>query len=155
MEMQGLPDWAVTRACDAIRAGTVADVSKDFPPSIPRVRDLAESYCAEYRMEQDKISDALQGQPFIEPPSPEERERVLVKIKTFADELRADVERDNARPQSKGGDGGSEQAILRQYKAMGIEPVRAGGILVSPALLGRLGRKPKGRGKSQGQGRQD
>lgn len=147
MEMQGLPDWAVTRACDAIRAGTVADVSKDFPPSIPRVRDLAESYCAEYRAEQEKISDALQGQPFIEPPAPEERERIKGKFKTFAEAFRADVEREgkaaeDGRGDTKGGDGGSQAAILGHYRAIGVEPVSIAGILISPELLRQLGRDP-------------
>jgi len=32
--------------------------------------------------------------------------------------------------------------LLGQYKALGIEPVWAGGILVSPALLQNLGRLP-------------
>lgn len=149
-ELQGVPSWAIERACDAIREGRAEGVSKDFPPSIPRVRDLAESYCAEYRMELDKIGDALRGEPFIEPPSAEERDRVSTKLRTFADALRADVEQqaqaERAPPDSAAMDAQraeqAHRAFLAEYKALGIEPIMAGGMIISPALLQSLGRLP-------------
>ena len=154
LELQAakIPSWAIERACDAVREGRAGDVSKDFPPSIPRITALAESYCTEHRAELDKITDALKGEPFLEPPSPEEKERVKAKLRTFADELKADIAAQDTKVRRQGRTPAppNNDVILAEYRARGMAPVMAGGVLVSPSLLAKLGKPLKGRARAQG-----
>lgn len=59
VELQDLPAWAVERACLAVRRGKVPDLNPDFPPSAPRLHQIAEAEMKAVRAEKEEISSVL------------------------------------------------------------------------------------------------
>ena len=105
-EVDGIPTWAVQRACDTIRMGNApskigdADlgISMAFPPSTVSVRKLAESYTNPFRKELTDIGDVLRAKK-IEHAVPEaERESVKAGLTSLARDMRSRLEPDANDP---------------------------------------------------------
>jgi hypothetical protein len=90
-ELHGVPTWAVCEACNRIRLGSAPGISHQWKPTPIQVRVLAASIMEPWKREAAQISEILRAPRFIEGLSEEERERVGVKLRTFAVELKEAV----------------------------------------------------------------
>ena len=87
-ELHDLPTWAIEMACNAIRLGQAKNISMTYPPSTIELRVLVLSYLKPLRDEMINIDQVLTAEKYREPISDAERQRVGVKMKNLADELR-------------------------------------------------------------------
>lgn len=87
-ELDGLPTWAIVRACEQIRGGAF-DELKTYPPSTIALRQIAKGYCEVPLTEMHQIAEVLQGEAAPEAISEAEKDRVHGLLRGLADELRA------------------------------------------------------------------
>jgi hypothetical protein len=88
-ELNGVPTFAVLRACHAIRTGQGgSDISLVHPPSTIAVYVLAQSFARPTRIEEGHIRIALHGAVQEPTVTPEQRQVVAGKLRRMADELR-------------------------------------------------------------------
>lgn len=160
--LKTIPLFAIKAACEDVKAGRVYDVDRrtgnripldpDFPPSTIRLRSVAQKHIDAMSAEKYRFDRVLRAKRALPPPIPE-AERAAVAQKFLG--LKADLERaaagdeleENKRKARIAGEhrARTDQLILGEYAALGIEPVRNDGMLVSPALARKLGglRGPK------------
>jgi hypothetical protein len=147
--LQELPLWAIARACHEIERGTVSDVSLDYPPAAPRLREVVLRFMAFQQEEYARITSLLRAR--IEPPrTPEEIKRMARAATAWLNgddpkkqELLASanaeriiaIEKVEARMRNEG-----RAFIEREYRERGEEPVRAGSLLVSRSLANMVRR---------------
>jgi hypothetical protein len=153
MELRDLPTWAVQQACVAIRTGSVTTISKNFVVSTIEVNDLARSYTDPMKVELAEIDEALSAKASGEV-TPEKQKMISTGLRKFGTDLRAKTGQLSLDEQNRADlkhrtellDAARERnnnAILREYQAMGREPVVGLGCLVSPDLAARLGLLPQ------------
>jgi hypothetical protein len=84
-----VPTWAVERACLDIRKGQAADIGpRTYPrPSTLAVRKLADAYAYKARCEINSITDVLRGRQADPVLTPEERAKLKLRWRGFADEM--------------------------------------------------------------------
>lgn len=143
MHLLDLPLFAIEKACQDVARGYVDGLSPDFPPSAPRLHQLAMEACEKLSTEALAIDRILVAELRVEI-SEDERARVSERFKELADRMRVTTiqpedqhrKAQAERRQKEAGD----RAILAEYAALSMEPIYASeGILVSPALLKVLG----------------
>lgn len=154
MHMQDVPLFAIEKACADVARGYVEGVSPDFPPSAARLHQLAIDACEALAREEANIKKILSAK-LAYTPSPEERERVKEKFRLLAEALKgmpADPETEQRKEEgARRIKEATERAKLREYEALGVEPVYAAdGFLLSPSLLKQLGAMPKPKEDSHG-----
>lgn len=82
-DLEGLPLWAVRKACNAITRGMVEGLSRDFPPAAPRLVDIVEGVMKHHRKEADQLRMILDARE-ESTVSPAERARVGEKVIALA-----------------------------------------------------------------------
>jgi hypothetical protein len=82
----GLPLWAIADACKDVSRGAVPDLNPDFPPSAPRLRQLADRYVSAVHKEAIEIKSVLSA-PSVLPDNPEMAKRVQERVKAGFAEL--------------------------------------------------------------------
>jgi hypothetical protein len=86
-DLMGLPVWAINAAARDITKGAVSDLNPDFPPSAPRIRQLAQQHLERPAAEMRDLRKVLHAR--IEPPDdPAMRERIKIGWKSLQAELR-------------------------------------------------------------------
>lgn len=150
--LQDHPVWAVESVCGALAKGMVDDANVDYPPSAARVVQLCTDKTTDLRAQRLKFQRVLAIKE-IRPPqmSGEQRERMRGKFQQLRDDLAPDqigederraLEESTRRKRQR-----DESLILREYKALGKEPLRtSAGVLISPWLAKKIGSttaKPK------------
>lgn len=86
-DLAGLPIWAVNAAARDITKGAVADLNPDFPPSAPRIRQVAQEHLDRPAAEMRDLKKVLNAR--IEPPEdPAMRERIKIGFQNLRNELR-------------------------------------------------------------------
>lgn len=98
--VEGLPTWAVQRACHALSSGKVDGVSLDFLPTTARLRQVAESYCTPLWDEQVQLHKLLEAEVEERPPE-SERLRVGQGLRSLADALAANAAAMDPKPKPK------------------------------------------------------
>lgn len=150
--LSDLPAWAIIRACQRFRDGTVTaaelgqrSIDHSFRPTTAQLRKVAIELVRPFGEESTRIFMTIRGTT-ERVAGPEERERVAKGFAEFQQRMRASVEsnRLDARRQAMERlaetDPQNRSAILEQYQAAGVAPVKDGaGNLVSLALLLRSG----------------
>lgn len=153
-----VPIFALREALDDIKHGRVMvrdkhgremPLERDWPPASTRVYDQAVKVMHNFVMEEIQIKRVLGPVKLAVPElAPDERRRVIPRIQRMAQEARtalepavdpdeqADREKREAaaaaaREESK------KQTILAEYRRLGVEPVFAGDLLVSPEMVRR------------------
>lgn len=154
--LRGVPLFAIRAACDDVKFGRVYDVEKrtgnripldpDFPPSTVRLRSVAQKHVDELANEKWRFDRLLRAKRIIAPPISEaERVRMAENFRRLqADMARcsADSDLEETARKVKAADEArarTEQTIIAEYEALGIEPVRNGGILCSLSMLKTAG----------------
>jgi hypothetical protein len=153
-DLAGIPTWAVCRACAMVKAGHDG-VSDVYRPTTIQVLKLCREVMSGASTEAARIERVFNAKPDGPQLSDDERAALGTKVKTFAAEFargdhrgtpssldamaaqrRAEVTADLAAS--------DDAAKLREYEALGIEPIKWGdGRIISVALLRTLGRLPK------------
>lgn len=95
-ELDGLPTWAIVRACEQIRGGGY-DEHKSWPPSTIALRGIVRSYCDLPQQEMHQIAEVLQGEAAPEAVSDAEKDRVHGLLRGLADDLRTANSNNSAR----------------------------------------------------------
>jgi hypothetical protein len=95
-ELQDVPQFAILRACQAIRMGQASGISLEYPPSTMQVRACAMVYASSLFTEIRHVHAALTGEEETKPISPEERERVRQGLLELSARLGASVAADEA-----------------------------------------------------------
>ena len=146
VELNGVPTWAVSRACYQIRTGGAPDISQDHPPSTIRVRVLAMSIAQPSITEIIQIERLLAARTYVPPATPEQRAKVneefgkLVRDLTVKAKVASDPVRDEARERTLDRLAMfGNHAIENVYAAAGVEPRRSGGMLISSSLARAVG----------------
>lgn len=145
-ELQGVPTWAVGRACYNIRTNRAEGVSMVHPPSTMMVRHAAEKLAEPFRIQAAQIDNIMAAEPYVEPLGPAERKMMQERLEGLVRHLAsaADVDpvgdtiRDrNVRRMTES----SRRFQEREYIAAGVEPPK--GAFVSPSLAKLMGKWPK------------
>lgn len=140
-ELSRYPAWAVERACRAIGSGQVPDLSPDYPPSAPRIAQIAQSFLSEHYAERARIQAVLDAkQAYVA--SEEERERIAVGLKEVSERLRSKDDAEALRRKAEADTRAREASaddVRRAREAAGLPPVAPGSVPVSPSLLKTLG----------------
>lgn len=141
VNLNGIPTWAISRACYQIRTGAVSDISLDHPPSTIRVRVLAMSVAQPSIAEVIQIERLLAARKYVPPATPEQRAAVNTAFGKLVGDLVAKASVvDHVGPE------GRERALNKlaasrdrlieaMYREDGVEPRRSGGMLISPSLV--------------------
>ena len=88
-ELNGVPTFAVLRACHAIRTGQGGpEISMAHPPSTIAVYVLAQGFARPARIEERHVHQALHGAPLEPTVTPAQREAVAGKLRRMADDMR-------------------------------------------------------------------
>lgn len=143
-EVQGIPTWAVSLACQAIKIGQAPEVSPAHRPTTIQFVLVCRRYMAPTLQEIHEINDVLRAKPYIKPLTQEERETVGARLQTFAEEFRGmgalakEAAHVDALRQRQGDKRArrDREAILRSYGKR--KPVYAGDFLVSPSLIAAI-----------------
>lgn len=139
-DLVALPAWAIARACQRIRRGEVDGMSLEFPPTSPRLYQVAMGELAALRGEERRIEAVLKLLPRGGVPG-EERARVGEKFSAFAAELRAETGRPTPMAPTPEAMALVEAANQRMFERSCAEDGVAPG-LASPALVALLRQKP-------------
>lgn len=150
-ELHGVPTWAVQEACTKIRLGTAPDISHAYKPTPIQVRVLAVSLAQPFKQEAMQIGDILCAGKYVEGVEGEERARVGIKMRTLADELKdgslrgeglatemSEAEKAQRERLLRRHAEYADDLIKREYARLGIAPVKAGDVPVSPALVRQI-----------------
>jgi hypothetical protein len=143
--LQDYPIWAVQAVCKALATGQVEDVRPDYPPATARVAQLCEAKIADLRREQTKFQRVLSIKETRAPAmTNEEREAVWLRHQEWRAQQKPDpvsaAELARQEQAAIATRSRNERAMLREYAALGIQPVRsANGMLISPSLRRSLG----------------
>lgn len=144
--LRDLPVWAVEDACLKIGRGLAPHIKREFPPSAASIHDFAADLMANVVRETVKISQVLRAvaSPERREPTPEEKARVQASLDGFRTKMAAAIgdgrspaarQEREAKARAAG-----EARIEREYRAAGLEPLRAEGIgLISLGLARALG----------------
>ena len=143
--LQDYPIWAVESVCAHAAKGLVMDLRPDFPPTAARLSQLCESKIADLKDERRKFLRVLSIKDIrATPMSNEDRAAAAGRYEQWKAEnrrpdpisLEEQRQRDGATQRTLET---TEQLILRENAARGMEPVRVEigpkKILVSPFLL--------------------
>lgn len=147
MAMEGFPLFAGLAACDDIMKRRVPDLDPDFPPTAPRMCDIAAKHTNPAVGERLMIERTLAGKTREMRLSPEERDRVGRGLRQVADAMNADLEierQERKRQNVENRTAESQQAILAEYARRGLAPVYADRdktILLSLELAGTRAKK--------------
>lgn len=161
VDLKSLPAYAVRQALDDIKHGRVRDVDHrsgreipldpDWPPSSPRVYDVAVKIIRAPVGEQVKIRKLFAAKPARAELSSEERATAGAKIRAMADAAKrqfavpdaatlalnrqAEERREEAQRRRE-----AQLAAdyLDEYAELGVEPVKIGGVMISPELAQRI-----------------
>jgi hypothetical protein len=155
-DLSAFPTWAVERACAIVKAGYRDDISPIYRPTTIQVARLCRDAVANDSVELRQIECMLNAKLEGEELSEEQRAALGAKVKTFAEEFKRGDHR-GAEPAWETAARGRRERVLadiaasdeamklREYEALGIEPIRWGdGRVMSVALLRTLGRLPEG-----------
>lgn len=160
-DLAGFPTWAVCRACAIVKAGTREDISDHYRPTTIQVAKLCREVMVRPNTEIAQIERVLNAKPDGPQISEAEREALGAKVKTFASEFARGDHRGTPSPLEAMAAqrraevtaelaASDDAAKLREYEALGIEPIKWGdGRVISAALLRTLGRLPS-EGKAKG-----
>jgi hypothetical protein len=133
--------------------GTAPDISHQYKPTPIQVRVLAVSIASPWKQEARQIGEILNATLYIEGVSGEERERVGIKMRTLADELRegayregaiadlSEVEKELAQKTLVRHTKNADRMIAAEYARLGRGPIMAGSMVVSPALVRQIQKK--------------
>lgn len=144
LHLDTLPLFAVIRACEAVPKCLLPNYDKAFPPTSPQLYSYAAKLVEHHRIELHQIENILTARKTIRPvDAPGAAERIAASLADFharcpsigtltADE-RATI---TARQIEQ-----NKSAILADYQRLGLEPVYAGGLLMTPTLA-RMQRIP-------------
>lgn len=146
----GLPVWAVERACGRFSRGEVEasevgskHLDRAFAPSTAQLRMVADKVVKPFVEDLYRIRMICGGT--VERPdlSPEERERVGVKIAEYIEKRKREVDVENETKKQDGGARAIEntkQMVLAEYAAAGVKPVYSeNGTLCSLSLYRSVG----------------
>lgn len=158
VDLQSVPIFALRTALDDIKHGrvTVRDkqgrempLERDWPPASTRVYDQAVKVMHNFIMEEIQIKRVLGPVKLAVPElPPDERRRVIPRIQRMAQEARAALEPavdpdeeadriERAAARTAAQEESKKQTILAEYRRLGVEPVFAGDLLVSPEMVRR------------------
>lgn len=179
--MRERPAWAIEQTCQDVFDGKIFDVVRgervklnpDFLPSGPRLNQHALDLCGELDAEQFKIERVLAVKIVASPalreaPTEEQRQVVRNALQSFhgrvvgaehleeqLNQRRQETRTDMARASAAA----YERDALREYEALGVEPVRnKDGSIVSVSMarsLGKLKVSESGRAKRKRRERDD
>lgn len=136
VHLQDLPAFAVEQACQDAARGHVDGLNPDFPPSAPRLHQLAEEVCAAMRAESGGIREVLSAK-LERTPTEEERARIGAGFAALRAELMAPDERISAEAKAKSESRrveNSRRFFERDCAAAGVDPAWN----ASPSLLKAL-----------------
>lgn len=151
-----LPLFAIEAACNAIskgelthlkmEGGYIERISLSFPPTPILLAAAAKTMLPLVGAEWSKIRKILSVDRLRELPRPDDpakSDRVKEGMKILAHDMSERIKAeqktiDEAR--AKVAIAANNETIIRQYREMGIQPVRSGNMLVTPSLLMNLGR---------------
>lgn len=142
-ELGRYPAWAVERACMAVSSGSVSGLSPDFPPSAPRLAQVAQGYLDEHLQGKRKIQKVLSAK-LVYQPSEGERERVHTGLVELADTLREKArfnDPDEVQRKARAAEQArqaNERDIRAAREAANLPALESGKVLVSPSLLKTL-----------------
>lgn len=136
VHLQDLPAFAVEQAChDAVR-GHVDGLNPDFPPSAPRLHQLAEEACAAMRGEAAGIREVLSAK-LERLPTEAERARIGAGFAELRAELTAPDEKISAEAKAESENRRAEanrRFFERDCAAAGVDPAQN----ASPSLIKAL-----------------
>lgn len=154
--LKTVPLFAIRAACEDVKAGRVYDVERrtgnripldpDFPPSTVRLRSVAQKHVEVMASEKYRFELVLRAKRALPPPiSEEERTAVGERFKELQADMAAraaissleETAAKLARADEQRARG--ERLIVAEYEALGLEPVRNGGILCSLSMLKNAG----------------
>lgn len=163
--LREVPVFALERALDDI-AGDLVTVSdgrggqkpldRNFPPPAPQILSVARGFTNDLHIEATKIVRVLRA-TIVEQPAPTEAQRkaIVPKIRRMAEQAKAVLNRidpDEAAAREEAERVGAEMleksnrhfsaAAIEEYGIIGMEPVVAGDMVVSPELV--LSNRAKG-----------
>jgi predicted nucleic acid-binding Zn ribbon protein len=159
-ELKGVPTCAVQQACQKIRLGIAPDISHQFKPTPIQVRVLAVNIASPWKQEARQIGEILNATLYIEGVSGEERERVGIKMRTLADELKegayregiiaelSEAEKQLAQKVLARHAENADKMIAAEYARLGRGPIKAGSVVLSPALVKQIEAREKALAKS-------
>lgn len=130
--LSGFPAWAVLKAIEEVERGAVEGMNPDFPPSAPRLCQIAEGHTAQPREEKAKVEAVLNARvDEVTQRDPDEVARVAAKMRAAADELGARVAAEQGETEQRRRErdaqkiAANDREIIREYHAAGIAPVMA------------------------------
>jgi hypothetical protein len=140
LHLQELPLFALEKACNDINKNRVKGLDGDWPPTSPRVFEIAEKHLRSVVEEKIRYDKVLTIKKLIPPPVDEKKAKVMAEKLTG---LRDSIDDDGLLEQIKEQDGvrrvaHSNEIIRRMWKGQGEEPLQSGGMLISPSLLESL-----------------
>lgn len=147
MAMEGFPLFAGIAACEDVVKRRVQELDPDFPPTAPRMCDLAAKHVSPVVGERLMIEKTLAAKKQDPQLTPEQRERVGKGLRQMAEEMAAVNEegrREAMRQNIERRMQESQRAILAEYARRGLEPAYADKeqtILLSPELAGTKAKK--------------
>jgi hypothetical protein len=138
---------SVEQACDDIRRGAVAGLNPDYPPSAPRIHQIADEKANAARLESARLTLLLTArvEEAKPAPTPDERERVAASLQTFherlgpnpleADRRKAERERADHKKAER-----EEMSRRMEYFLHGFEPpTNKAGVTMSLSFARRIG----------------
>lgn len=150
--LESIPLFAIKAACEDVKAGRVFDIDQrtgnrkplnpDKEPSTIRLRAVAQKHVDRLAEEKWRFDRILLAKYVADAPVPEhERKAVAARFvelkadleRRAAKESIEDVERRVAREEAQRR--GAERLIEAEYEALGLAPVRQGGVLVSLSMM--------------------
>jgi predicted nucleic acid-binding Zn ribbon protein len=152
-ELKGVPTWAVHQACQKIRLGTAPNISHQYKPTPIQVRVLAVNIASPWKQEAKQIGEILNAPLYVDGVSGEERQRVGIKMRTLADELKegayregviaelSEVEKELAQNTLARHTKNADRMIAGEYARLGRGPIMAGSMVLSPALVRQIQKK--------------
>lgn len=151
-----LPLFAIEAACNAIskgelthlkmEGGYIERISLSFPPTPVLLSVAAKTMIPMVGEEWQKVRRVLSVDRLRELPKPDDpakAEIVKEKFKALAEgmsERLKSEQRSIDEERAKRAIDANNQTILKQYREMGVQPVRSGNMLVTPSLLKVMGR---------------
>jgi hypothetical protein len=153
--LQTMPLWAVRKVIAAIIAGSVTEtdgrgghkpISADLPPSATRMKQLAEKEINPYRDEQWKVDRILNAKKLTVPEiDPEERKNGAPRVRSMMEDYHRQVAAGKADQEERRAElsavaaaahrASNDRMILDEYARIGMQPVYADDMLVSPMLV--------------------
>jgi hypothetical protein len=154
LDLQDLPLFAILAACEDIRRRRIKNLDPDWPPTSPRIHDIAARHVEPIAVAVLQAKRVLAVRDVRRPVTEAMQAKVGALVNDFAAASRLRLEQDHEERRAEYGrryiGPFGQKCLEREWAKEGVRPQTTGGanpVMISPSLASQLGslRKTEGR----------